>query len=282
MRKKNPHAPTVDSKETQVKVKGRFEGKTALVTGGAAGIGRATVHRLVAEGLQTVIIVDRDAEGARREVAKVEAAGGRGFPLKCHLADAEDIRRMGVVAADRFDHLDLLVNCAGIPSSGGLVEEAFLHAFEPIINIHLRACGLVTQAVLPLLKRKGGAIVNVSSDGGLRGRRGVWIYDAAKAAVIQAGKSMACEFAGYGIRVNAVAPGWVVTELHFMRAEDPERRKKELLEMDTDNCLMRRLALPEEIAAAIAFLGSDDASYVTGTCLCVDGGRVGLEIPKKE
>ncbi|NOY07765.1 MAG: SDR family oxidoreductase [Spirochaetes bacterium] len=260
----------------------RFNGKTALVTGGAAGLGRATVHRLVAEGLQTVIIVDRDAKGARHEMDKAEAAGANGFIIECDLADAEAIRRMGRLTAERIDRLDLLVNCAGIPSSGGLVEEEFLHAFEPIINIHLRACGLVTQAVLPLLKQNGGAIVNVSSDGGLRGRRGVWIYDAAKAGIIQASKSMACEFAGYGIRVNAIAPGWVVTELHFMRAEDPEKRKKELLEMDTDNCLMRRLARPEEIAAAIAFLGSDDASYVTGTCLCVDGGRVGLEIPKKE
>ncbi len=260
----------------------RFKGKSALVTGGAAGLGRATVHRLVAEGLQTIIIVDKDGKGAQREIQKAKEEGANGFFIECDLADVEAIKRMGNQVADRIDQLDLLVNCAGIPSSGGLVEQDFLFAFEPIINIHLRACGLVTHVLLPLLKRSKGNIVNVSSEGGLRGRRGVWIYDAAKAGIIQASKSMACEFANYGIRVNAIAPGWVVTELHFMRSENPEKRKKELLEMDTDYCLMRRLARPEEIAAAIAFLGSDDASYVTGTCLCVDGGRVGLDIPKKE
>ena len=244
-------------------------------------MGRATVHRLVLEGLQTAIIVDRDAEGARLECDKIEASGARALCYECDLADAEAIRRLGQRAAEDVDKLDLLVNCAGIPSSGGLVEQEFLHAWEPIMNVHLRACALVTQALLPLMKSGGAAVVNVASDGGLRGRRGIWIYDAAKAGIIQASKSMACEFAVYGIRVNAIAPGWVVTEFHFMRADDPARRKQELEGLDTDNCLMRRLARPEEIAAAIAFLGSDDASYVTGTCLCVDGGRVGLEIPRK-
>ena len=245
-------------------------------------MGRATVHRLVAEGLQTAIIVDRDVDGAQLEIAKVESAGARGCVIECDLADADAIRQLGRQTAERVDQLDLLVNCAGIPSDGGLIEQEFMHAFEPIVNVHLRACALVTQALLPLLKQQGGAIVNVASDGGLRGRRGIWIYDAAKAAIIQASKSMACEFAGYGIRVNAIAPGWTVTEFHFMRADDPGQRRQEMLKMDTGGCLMRRLARPEEIAAAIAFLGSDDASYVTGTCLCVDGGRVGLDIPKRE
>ena len=267
--------------DVRVDTNGRYHGRTAVVTGGASGMGRATVHRLVSEGLQTAIIVDRDAEGARRECGKIETAGARALYYECDLADAEAIRNMGRRAAEDIDRLDLLVNCAGIASSGGLFEQEFLHAWEPIMNIHLRACGLVTQVLLPFMKRSGGAVVNVASDGGLRGRRGIWIYDAAKAGIIQAGKSMACEFATYGVRVNAIAPGWVVTEFHFMRADDPEQRKKELQELDTDNCLMRRLGRPEEIAAAIAFLGSDDASYITGTCLCVDGGRVGLEIPRK-
>ena len=162
------------------------------------------------------------------------------------------------------------------------MEKEFIQDWEPLVNINLRACALVAQAVLPLLKIEGGSIINVSSDGGLRGRAGSFIYDATKAALIQMSKSMACEFAQYGIRANAIAPGWAVTEFHFGNAPDPLARKKELEELDTDYCLMRRLARPEEIASAIAFLTSDDASYVTGTCLCVDGGRVGLDVPRRQ
>jgi NAD(P)-dependent dehydrogenase (short-subunit alcohol dehydrogenase family) len=260
----------------------RFEGKIALVTGGANGMGRATVHRLVDEGLATVVIVDRDVEGAAHEIEKVRSAGGDGFFVECDLAEAEDIRRMGREVAKRIDRLHVLVNAAGIGGGGGLIEKEFMQAWNPIVNINLRACALVTQVVLPLMKVEGGSIINVSSDGGLRGRKNAWIYDATKAALIQASKSMACEFVDYGIRANAIAPGWAATEFHFAKAADPQARKKELEELDTDYCLMRRLARPHEIAAAIAFLASDDASFVTGTCLCVDGGRVGLQINKKE
>lgn len=259
----------------------RFEGKIALVTGGAAGMGRATAHRLVDEGLEKVVIVDRDGEGAAREIEKVKAAGGDGFYIECDLAEIDAIKQMGQEVARRIDRLHVLVNAAGIGAGGGLIEEDFMLSWDPLMNINLRACALVTQAVLPLMKVEGGSIINVSSDGGLRGRKNAWIYDATKAALIQASKSMACEFVDYGIRANAIAPGWAATEFHFAKASDPEARKKELEEMDTDYCLMRRLARPYEIAAAIAFLASDDASYVTGTTLCVDGGRVGLEINKK-
>jgi 3-oxoacyl-[acyl-carrier protein] reductase len=255
----------------------RFAGKTALITGGAAGIGRATAHRLAAEGAQ-VIIADRDVAGAEHEVAAIVQEGGTGFFVEVDLTDADLIARMGQAAAGRVEALHVLVNCAGIGYLGGRIENGALEGWDPLMNVNLKACALVTEALLPLMKVEGGAIVNVSSDGGLRGRGGCWIYDATKAALISLSKSMAVELNPYGIRVNTIAPGWTATEFHFARCPDPEARKKELLEMDTDYCLMRRLGRPEEIAAAIAFLASEDASFVTGTTLCVDGGRVGLNL----
>ena len=259
----------------------RFEGKTALITGAAAGMGRATVQRLADEGLETVILVDRDISGATVEKEKVEACGGRAYVLECDVADPASVVSMGKEAEKLVDHLDVIVNSAGIglPEAGGLElpVENFLTTWESLMNINLRGTLLVAQATLPLIKKNGGAIVNISSDGGHRGRKGALVYDAGKAGVTQATKSMACELVEYGIRVNDVAPGWAATEFHFAKAPDPVTRRRELLEMKAETCIMRRLARPEEIAAGIAYLASDDASFVTGTTLFIDGGRVGLE-----
>ena len=255
----------------------RFAGRTALITGGAAGMGRATAHRLAAEGAQ-IIIADRDVAGGEREVAQIAAQGGTAFFVPVDLADPQSIARMGKTVAEQVAALHVLVNCAGIGYLGGRIENGAQEGWGPLMDINLKACALVVEAVLPLLQVEGGAVVNVSSDGGLRSRAGSWIYDASKAALISLSKSMAVEFNQYSIRVNAIAPGWAVTEFHFARHENPAARKKELEDLDTDYCLMRRLGRPEEIAAAIAFLASDDASFVTGTTLCVDGGRVGLDL----
>ena len=256
----------------------RFEGKLALVTGGANGFGRATVHRLVDEGLEQVIIVDRDGAGAAAEVEKVKAHGGDGFAIECDVSDVAAVARIGRAVASRIDRLHVLVNSAGIGGGDqGRLERNFLPAWDAVMNVNLRGTVLVTKALLPLLKVDGGSIVNISSDGGLCGRRNALVYDASKAGVIQATKSMACELVDYGIRVNNVAPGYAVTEFHFASAPDPAARKRELEKLQPDSCLMRRLARPHEVAAGIAFLASDDASFVTGTTLCIDGGRVGLD-----
>lgn len=261
----------------------RFEGKIALVTGAANGFGRATVHRLVDEGLEKVILVDRDTEGAAVELEKVKENGGDGFVVGCDVSDVEAVEAMGHEVASQVDRLDVLVNSAGIGGGGGgRLEHDFLLRWDAVMNINLRGTLLVAKAVLPLMKVDGGAIVNISSDGGLRGRPGSLAYDASKAGVIQATKSLACDLVKYGIRVNNVAPGWAATEFHFAKAPDPEARRKELEEMETDTCIMRRLALPHEVAAGIVYLASDDASFVTGTTLCIDGGRVGLETSRRE
>ena len=255
----------------------RFKDKIALITGGAAGMGRATAFRLAAEGAQ-VIVTDRDAQGGQHVIDQLCERGGSGFFAQAELTDAAAIEQLGTTIAQRVDALHVLVNCAGIGYLGGRLETAGVDGWGPLMDVNLRAPALVAKTVLPLMKVQGGAIVNVSSDGGVKGRGGSWIYDATKAGLISLSKSMAAEFWPYGIRVNAIAPGFSVTEFHFARHPDPQARKREMEEMWTDYCLMGRLGRPEEIAAAIAFLASDDASYVTGTTLCVDGGRAGMDL----
>lgn len=255
----------------------RFQSKVALITGGAAGMGRATVLRLAAEGAK-VIVADRDVAGGQRVLDQVREQGGSGLFEQVELMDAASIERLGATIVQQVDALHVLVNCAGIGYLGGPVGTAGAEGWDPLMDVNLKAPALVAKAVLPSMKAQGGAIVNVSSDGGLCGRGGSWIYDATKAGLISLSKSMAAEFWPHGIRVNAIAPGWTVTEFHFARHPDPQARKQEMEEMWTDYCLMGRLGRPEEIAAAIAFLASEDASFVTGATLCVDGGRVGMDL----
>ncbi len=253
----------------------RFEKRIAVITGGASGFGRATAYRISSEGGE-IIIVDRDKIMGDKVVNTINEKGGKAFFIFADLSDHNSIKLMANEISKITDVVHVLVNNAGIGQYSSL-EEILPEHWEPILSINLKAVLEVTVALLPMLKKGKASIVNVSSDGGLVGRPGAPIYDATKAGVISLSKSMATGYAKYGIRANAIAPGWAVTEFHFGRAEDPEKRKRELEEMKTDSCIMRRLGRPEEIAAAIAFLASDDASYITGTVLCVDGGRAGLD-----
>jgi NAD(P)-dependent dehydrogenase (short-subunit alcohol dehydrogenase family) len=255
----------------------RFEGKVALIAGGASGIGRATAERLAGEGAQ-VIIADRDADRGAQAIADINASGGSAFLMKVDLADEASIESLGAEVSAQFPALHVLVNGAVGPGGGKIETGDWRANWELGTAVSLKAAALTAEVLLPLMKVDGAAIVNISSDGALRGRPNIWIYDAMKAALISLTKTMACEFVSYGVRANAILPGWTVTEMHFGKHSDPEARKREMETMDTDYCLMRRLARPGEIAAAIAFLSSDDASYVTGTILCADGGRVGLAL----
>lgn len=249
----------------------RFAEKTVLVTGGAMGIGAATVRRLVEEGARA-LIADRDAGAAERLIAGLDGAGSA-LHVPVDLADPASIQDMGAQVARETGRLHGLVNNAGIviPAAIANSDES---VWEPQVAINLRAPLLCTQALLPLLQAGPGHVVNVSSEAAYRPRGDNIVYDATKAGVSSMTRTMAVEFAPHGIRVNTVAPGWTVTEMHTGTGTDAGERRQRLEELVTDSNILGRLGRPEEIAATIAFLLSADASYITATTLHVDGGRV--------
>ncbi len=257
----------------------RFENKVALITGGASGIGRATANRLAAEGAH-VIIADRNAEMGNQAVSRIEEAGGEATFLDVDLTEDPSVESAGHAVAEAFPALHLLVNNASIVRQGTIEDGGWQANWEPETKI-VRGWVLMTQVLLPLLKKEGGAVVNISSEGGFLGRKALLVYDAIKAGLVSITRTMAYEFVDYGIRVNAVAPGWIVTEMHFGSALDPQACKKELEETPINSCIMGRRAQPEEVASAIAFLLSDDASYITAQTIHVDGGRMGMSLPRK-
>ena len=255
----------------------RFTDKVALITGGASGIGRATANRLAAEGAH-VIIADNNPEMANKAVAEIQETGGKALFVEVDLADDESVIAAARAVAEKFSTLHALVNNAAILRTGKIEDGAWIPNWEPETAIGIRGWVLITQHLLPLLKQGNASIVNLSSEGGFLGRPGQWVYDAVKSALVSLTKTMAYEFVEYGIRVNAIAPGWIVTEMHFGKAPDPAARKKELEESQISSCIMGRCAAPEEIASVIGFLLSDDASYITGQTLHVDGGRWGMSV----
>lgn len=245
-----------------------FEGKTILITGGAMGIGAATAKRLAQEGA-SVIIADFNAEAAKVTEEAIRDSGGQARFQLVDLSDPRSIEKMGEDVSQQVCCLHGLVNNAGIVRPA-LVAETGDSDWEPQITINLRAPALCAKALLPLLKKGPGHIVNLSSEGGFRARARSWVYDASKAGICALTRNMASEFIQYGMRVNSVAPGWTVTEMHFKNSME---KKAELENLVYDGAIIRRLARPEEIAAAIVFLLSEDASYITATTIHVDGGR---------
>lgn len=256
---------------------GRFKGQVALITGGASGIGRATALRLASEGAE-IIVADRNVELGNHTISQIEQSGGKAVFVQIDLMNDANIETLGRNVGKQFSALHILVNNAAILRTGRIENGEWLSNWESETQIGLRSWVLVTQVLLPAMKKEGGAIVNLSSEGGFLGRPGQWVYDAIKAAVVSTTKTMAYEFVDYGIRVNAVAPGWIVTEMHYGQHPDPEAHKKELETTPISSCIMKRRAGPEEVASAITFLVSHDASYITGTTLHVDGGRMGMSV----
>jgi 2-hydroxycyclohexanecarboxyl-CoA dehydrogenase len=243
----------------------RLEGRVALVTGGASGIGAATCRRLAAEGAR-VAVTDVNADGARELASELDGAG-----LELDVRSTDSVRAALEAAESDLGPLAVLVNNAGYDEFGWFGQTAE-DLWDRVLAVNLRGVLAVTHAALPGMQERGyGRIVNVSSEAGRAGSAGSATYSAAKAGVIGFTKALAQENARFGITVNAVAPGPIETPL-LMGAKEFGEIGDRIIEGMVSKTVMRRLGTADEVAAAITFLASDDASYVTGQTLGVSGG----------
>jgi 2-hydroxycyclohexanecarboxyl-CoA dehydrogenase len=245
-------------------VKG-LDGRIAMVTGAASGIGRAVALRLAEEGCR-VAAVDLDLEGAGRTVTEIGAGAAVAIPVD--VSDFAAVRLTVAEAEHALGPLDVLVNCAGWDRVEPFLESTE-ETWDRVIAVNLKGVISCTRAVLDgMVERRAGAIVSISSDAGRVGSSGEVVYSGAKAGIIGFSKAVAREVARYGIRVNVVCPGPTDTPMmDATKAANPR-----LGEALVKAIPFRRLARPDEIAAAVAFFASDETSYVTGQTLSVSGG----------
>lgn len=250
---------------------GMLAGKVAAVTGGASGFGAEICRKFAAEGAAVTVLDVDDAAGPRVAAEIAAAHLGRARFVRCDVSRREDVAAAvrGIVAAD--GRLDAYVNNAGVTHRNGPMLEVSEEWFERIFAVNVKALYLSALELVPVFRAQGGGVVvNVASTAGIRPRPGLTVYNASKGAAITLTKSMAVEFAPDNIRVNAVCPVAGDTPLlaEFMGGDTPELRAAFAASVP-----LGRLSQPRDIANAVAFLSSDEAAFVTGVALEVDGGR---------
>ena len=248
-----------------------LEGKRALVTGGGRGIGRACACALARAGAE-VLVVSRTQEQLDEVVAEITSLGGRAQALKGDIGNPEDIQRLVETVYQEWDHLDILVNNAGISPIYKATRKVTLEEWAQILDVNLNGTfHLVRDIGARMLERGSGAVVNLTSVGAERALPLLAPYSASKAALGELTRVLAVEWAGSGVRVNAVAPAYIETAM-TAGVHGNQRLQQEIVERTP----MGRFGQPDEVAWAVVFLASEAASYITGHTLFVDGGWTSL------
>ncbi len=244
-----------------------LDGKTAIVTGASRGIGRAIACKLASQGAAVVINYNGSGDKAKEVEREIQKAGGSASIYQCNVADYAQCEKFIRDIIQEYGRLDILVNKAGI-TKDGLLKKKSAEDFYPVIDTNLKgAFHTIRFASRQMLKQRSGRIINMSSVSGVAGNAGQANYAASKAGLIGLTKAAARELASRGITVNAIAPGFIETD---MTAVLPEKVK----EASVAQIPLGRFGKPEQVAAAAAFLASEEAGYITGQVLHVDGGMV--------
>lgn len=242
-----------------------LSGKIALVTGAGRGIGRAVALKLGAMGAVVLVNYNGSADRAGEVVEQVEAAGGSAAAIRCNISDYDACEKMVKDVIEKYGRVDILVNNAGI-ARDNLIMRMTEEEYDSVLDTNLKgAFNTIRHLSRFFLKQRAGKIINISSVSGVLGNAGQANYSASKAGLIGLTKSVARELAGKGVCVNAVAPGFIDTE---MTKAMPEKVR----EAAVDTIPMGRMGLPEEIAETVAFLAGSGSDYITGQVICVDGG----------
>lgn len=257
---------------------GMFDGKVVIVTGGALGMGRGAAIEFAREGAK-VTIADINEEAARSAIAAMSGLPGEGLFVRADVSRAEDCQRVVRETVARFGGVDVLFNNVGIqpPDSYMNVEQMPEELWDRIINVNLKSYFLMAKYAIPeIRKRGGGAIVNNASVQGLQSMKGVPAYAASKGGVLSLTRQLAVEYAAEKIRVNAICPGTIDTEMvRVLAAREPDGIEAALVRYGKPHPL-GRIGTVQEVANVVLFLASDKASFITGEYVCVDGGLMAL------
>jgi NAD(P)-dependent dehydrogenase (short-subunit alcohol dehydrogenase family) len=250
---------------------GRLDGKVAIVTGSAMGIGQATVFALAREGAKVTVSDINDTEG-EATADHIRAAGGQAFFQHADVGSTADMERLVEATVNRYGRLDVMVNNAGVAIPGS-VTEISEENWIALINIHLNGTWRGMRFAIPhMIKNGGGSIINMSSVQAIIGFKGWSGYAAAKGAIMALTQQAAIDYGPHNIRVNAIAPGAIMTPMNEKRLAEETDNAEELLALWNSWHALERMGTPEEVANLIVFLASDESTFITGSILKIDGG----------